>query len=222
MSGDKTWNGSLCWLGRTWDGPILGNASSGLRGVVLTGTQGLCLRLPHRSAAECPVAVDLAPMPRPLARHGLAVTRSLCSLQHPRVNPTRRPSPGRESPPRGVAGVGPVWAAPLWPSQLPSGATPGSLSPVGISGGPWRGARFAVGLVTHPLPLQGADGAGVQDEGHAHGQDGAGLPACHRPLQPRYGLLPRSGRMATPSPHVSCLWWGMAVPPSRGPCKGPT
>lgn len=75
----------------------------------------------------------------------------------------------------------------------------------GVSGGPRKGVVWlgrccfpapSVWLgrcCSLPLPPQGADGAGVQDAGHADGQDGAGLPARHRPLQPRYRLLPRPG-----------------------------
>lgn len=39
------------------------------------------------------------------------------------------------------------------------------------------------------LPRQGADRAGVQNARHADGQDGAGLPPGHHPLQPRWAFL---------------------------------
>ena len=66
------------------------------------------------------------------------------------------------------------------------------------------------------LPPQGADGAGVQDAGHADGQDGAGLPARHRPLQPRY-CLPTASPAVRPGrqPTGGTKGPGLSPPPHR-------
>lgn len=122
----------------------------------------------------------------------------------------------------------------LNPSPPPCGATPSSPSPAGICGGPgWgRGLTWALLLAAS---LQGADGAGVQDAGHAHGQDGAGLPARHCALQPRYVPPPARDVVCTGAPLPPPLVGlpalspacrsrrGMAVPPpSCGLCEGLT
>lgn len=69
-------------------------------------------------------------------------------------------------------------------------------------------------------PSQGADGAGVQDAGHADGQDGAGLPARHRPLQPRYclpsgpGTAPRGAQAVGRPPQPRSPLIGRCEPPA--------
>lgn len=141
-------------------------------------------------------------MSRPLPHCGLAVTRSLRSLQGPRIKSHIQTLSRQRREPTLVCGR--CWACLGSPRlALPfSGAVQchaGLPETCGYFWGPWRGVRFAVGLVTRLLPLQGADGAGVQDEGHAHGQNRAGLPARHRPLQPRYGLRPGLHRARPPA-----------------------
>ncbi|XP_045418241.1 retinoic acid receptor RXR-alpha isoform X2 [Lemur catta] len=63
------------------------------------------------------------------------------------------------------------------------------------------GILLATGLHVHRNSAHsagGADGARVQDAGHADGQDGAGLPASHRPLQPRLQGTLEPGRGGGP------------------------
>lgn len=129
-----------------------------------------------------------------------AVTRAPSSLRVPGIKSHNAEllEVEERSPPLSSGPEGTGWAQGLsYPVRIAlpfSAALQACAEPFGgVSGGPRKGVVWLGRCCSLPLPTQGADGAGVQDAGHADGQDGAGLPARHRPLQPRYRLLPRPG-----------------------------